>query len=138
VQPAGNDTIAGPLRDGAPRARSVQCSTKISGLQVASVVDGDEVIRTVRPAGGTGHVVDDETVWQVQRRLAVEEGIFCEPAGAVALAGALQAARQGRFAPEAVVVCTVTGSGFKDPEALERLVADRECPLIDADQITRR
>lgn len=132
VQPVGNNTIAGPLRDGADRAQAVHCTTQISGLQVASVVDGDETLRAVRAGGGTGHLVEDRQVWEVQRRLAREEGIFCEPAAAVALAGALRAVRAKELDPDAVVVCLVTGSGFKDPASLDRLVADCQCPLIDA------
>jgi hypothetical protein len=43
----------------------VTCTTAISGLQVPSVIDGDEVIPACRESGGTGHVVADEWVWQV-------------------------------------------------------------------------
>jgi threonine synthase len=131
VQPWGNDTIAGPLRDGRAEARAVQSTTKISGLQVANVIDGHEVLKACRASGGTGHRVDDDWVWEVQQRLAREEGIFAEPAGAVAVAGALQAARLGELRPDARVVCLVTGSGFKDEAALERMVAQQECPVVD-------
>ena len=54
--------------------------------------------------GGTGHVVTDEEVWEVQGRLAREEGIFCEPAAAVTVAGALKAARAGYLGRDAVAV----------------------------------
>src|SRR5262249_15276994 len=43
VQPVGNDTIAGALRAGLTHAREVVCTTQISGLQVASVLDGNQV-----------------------------------------------------------------------------------------------
>jgi threonine synthase len=131
VQPEGNNTIAGPLREGAAKAQEVACTTKISGLQVASVVDGHLAVDACRATGGTGHLVSDEFVWQVQKRLAREEGIFAEPAGAVALAGALAAAKNGELAPESTVVCTVTGSGFKDIAAVDRMNRDVECPLLD-------
>jgi threonine synthase len=137
VQPEGNNTIAGPLRDGAPAAQAVQSTTRISGLQVASVVDGDEVVRACRAAGGNGHLVEDEFVWDVQRRLAREEGIFCEPAAAVSVAGALRAAARRQLDPDATIVCLVTGSGFKDPAALDRLVADCPCPLLDSNTLPR-
>lgn len=120
VQPVGNDTIASPLREGAEVARAVVGGTQISGLQVASVIDGDAVIQACRASGGTGHVVEDAEVWALQRRLAREEGIFCEPAGAVALAGALKAAKAGELRRDAKVVCLVTGVGFKDMAAVER------------------
>lgn len=132
VQPEGNNTIASPLRDGANRGQSVQCTTEISGLQVASVIDGDETIAACRTTGGGGHLVSDAFVWQIQKRLAREEGIFCEPAGATAIAGALQARKAGEINPDSVVVALVTGSGFKDPAAIERLNADRQCDVIEA------
>ena len=91
VQPAGNDTIAGPLRRGSNRARAVECTTSISGLQVPSVIDGDQVIPACRTWGGNGHIVEDAEVYSVQRQLAEQEGIFCEPAGAVATTAALAA-----------------------------------------------
>jgi threonine synthase len=131
VQPQGNDTIAGPLRNGARAARSVRCTSNVSGLQVANVIDGDEVINACRASSGTGHSVSDDEVWQTQAQLALKEGIFCEPAGAVALAGALKAAAAGELAPDAMVVCLVTGTGFKDEASLDRMIADKTCPMVD-------
>ena len=135
VQPQGNDTIAGPLADGAGAAREVVCTTAISGLQVPSVVDGDEVIAACRASGGTGLTVTDDEAWVVQRRLAREEGIFCEPAGAVGVAGAVRAAARGLIGPRDTVVCLITGSGFKDIAALERLTAAAPCPTVTWDSL---
>lgn len=135
VQPEGNNTIAGPLRSGALQAKAVECTTRISGLQVASVVDGDLTIKECRATGGTGHLVQDEEIWHLQSRLAREEGIFSEPAGAVALAGALQAVKLGRIRNDATVVCLVTGSGFKDEVALDRMIASTNCPTIEVKEL---
>ena len=138
VQPEGNNTIAGPLRDGDERGQDVVCTTKISGLQVASVYDGHETIRACRATGGTGHLVSDEFIWEVQSRLAREEGVFCEPAGAAAIAGALQAGRDGLLKGDATVVALVTGSGFKDPSSIEAMNVDRECGLIEPEDLAAR
>jgi threonine synthase len=135
VQPEGNDTIAGALRCGADNARPVSCTTRVSGLQVASVVDGDEVIPACRASGGTGHLVPDEATWEAQRRLAAEEGIFSEPAGAISVAAALRAASMGLIDRRAAVVCLVTGSGFKDAPSVERMLAGREAPLLEPAQV---
>lgn len=137
VQPAGNDTIASALRDGADEAREVHCTTTISGLQVPNVLDGTLTLQACRATGGSGHVVSDEQIWETQARLAREEGVFCEPAAATALAGAIQAAREGRIAPEAVVVCVVTGSGFKDPGSVDRMLEGVSCPMISLDEFSR-
>lgn len=135
VQPAGNDTMAGPLRDGHARARSVDCTTRISGLQVPSVLDGDQVITHCRASGGTGHVVSDESIWDAQRRLAREEGIFCEPAGAAALAGVLDAADSLLVDPQSHIVCLVTGSGFKDPSSIDRMNQGVTVPRVSLSQL---
>ena len=130
VQPSGNNTIAGPLRAGAERAQAVSCTSQISGLQVPNVIDGDDALASCRASCGTGRLIEDEDAWTVQRRLAREEGIFCEPAGAVALAGALKAAAAGELSPDDAVVCLVTGSAFKDPAALARMTAGGNCAML--------
>ncbi len=135
VQPEGNDTIASPLRNGSVDAREVDCTTSISGLQVSSVIDGDAVIAHCRATGGTGHLVTDENIWLTQQRLAQEEGVFCEPAGAVALTGVLKAIAVGEINPRANVVCLVTGSGFKDPLSIEQMNKSVHVPTVDIDQI---
>ncbi|HTN04969.1 MAG TPA: threonine synthase, partial [Planctomycetaceae bacterium] len=73
-----------------------------------------------------------------QKRLAREEGIFSEPAGATAVAGCLQAASQGLLDPQSHVVCLVTGSAFKDPTALEAMTSDSSCPIIEVAELEHR
>jgi threonine synthase len=102
------------------------------------VLDGDHVIAACRASGGGGHLIDDEEAWAAQRLLAREEGIFSEPAGAVALAGALVAARKGRISPDAMVVCLVTGTGFKDIASIETMNAGASADLIDAGELRSR
>ena len=138
VQPDGNDTMVTPLREGSQEARPVQCTTQVSGLQVGCVIDGTEVIAICRVSGGTGHLVSDEAAWKLQARLATEEGIFCEPAGAVGLVGALDAADRGEIRSDEHVVCLVTGTGFKDPPSVDRMIAGRPCPTIDVGELAER
>lgn len=130
VQPLGNDTIATSLRSGADRAEAVDSTTTISGLQVGSVLDGDEVIAECRKQGGTGYVVADESVLEWQSRLAREEGIFCEPAGAVALAGVAEACRRGEINSAEHVVCLVTGVGFKDEQSVIGMTGVEPTPML--------
>lgn len=138
VQPEGNDTISSPLRQGAEFGRTVECTTRISGLQVPQVIDGNQVIAVCRESGGTGHVVTDEWVFEVQSRLSREEGLFAEPAASTAVAGALQAAQQGLIDPEANVVCVISGSAFKDPPSLEAMTSKVSCPMIDLVDLQQR
>jgi len=132
AQPEGNNTIAGPLRDGADTARPCQSTTQISGLQVASVVDGDEALLACRNSRGTGHLVSDVEIFAVQQALAREEGVFCEPAGAVAVAAALRAARNGEIDGDRPIICLITGSGFKDPRSATVMAGETGAPLLDS------
>jgi len=124
VQPAGNDTIVSALSAGKVIANPVPVSqTLISGLQVPNVLDGDEVITACRRSGGMGFAVSDEQVFACQDWLAKKEGIYCEPAGAVALAGVREATAKGGIDKSRPVVCIVTGHGFKDPDSTGQLAA---------------
>ena len=132
VQPEGNDTIASALRSGDDRANTCECTTTVSGLQVATVLDGHKTLNACRDSGGTGHLVSDEEVFAAQARLAREEGIFSEPAGSVALAGAINAVKNGDVDPKSKIVCLVTGSGFKDETSVSRMIGETyECPEVD-------
>lgn len=120
VQPLGNDTIASAIKEGRQQANAVNFSTtKVSGLQVANVLDGDYVVKGVNQLNGSAYVVSDEDVFHWQKVLARREGIFCEPAGAVALAGLHQAIREKRVDLNETFACLVTGSGFKDMASVD-------------------
>jgi threonine synthase len=60
--------------------------------------------------------VTDDQILDAYRLLAVREGVFGEPASAAGVAGLLQAAKNGDIEPGSHVVCTITGTGLKDPE----------------------
>jgi threonine synthase len=48
--------------------------------------------------------------------LAQTEGLFCEPASAIALAGVLKDLELGKIGEGSTIVCTLTGHGLKDPD----------------------
>lgn len=62
-------------------------------------------------------VTDEEISW-AYRFIAEKEGVFAEPASAAAVAGVKKLAARKYFEdrPEAKIVCTLTGSGLKDPD----------------------
>jgi threonine synthase len=60
--------------------------------------------------------VTDRQILSTYRLLASREGVFVEPASAAGVAGLLHAREQDWLPPGLLVVCTVTGSGLKDPE----------------------
>jgi threonine synthase len=58
----------------------------------------------------------DAEILATQKLLAANEGVFCEPASAASLCGALRDIKAGKIAPGSTVVCTLTGNGLKDPD----------------------
>jgi threonine synthase len=135
AQPEGCATVAGPLSRGGKRAEAVTCTSEISGLQVASVLDAQMAVDGVLASGGSGQMMSDEAVYSWQRRLIREEGIYTEPAGATALAGLDLALRKGLVGPKEAVVCLVTGGGFKHLDSIDALLKDSSMPLVNVDEI---
>ena len=58
----------------------------------------------------------DTEILAAQKLLAESEGVFCEPASATSLAGALKDIESGKIAEGSKIVCTLTGHGLKDPD----------------------
>ena len=69
-----------------------------------------------KESGGWFDECSDEEILATQKMLAEKEGIFCEPASATSLAGALRDVKSGKIPENSCVVCTLTGHGLKDPD----------------------
>ncbi len=72
--------------------------------------------KAVEESGGWFGEFTDEEILAAQRLLAEKEGVFCEPASATSVAGALRDVRKGRIPEGSSIVCTLTGHGLKDPD----------------------
>jgi len=131
VQPTGNDTIASAIRNKMDRAQEIgQSTTSISGLQVPNIIDGNLVVPICQKCYGNGFVVEDQTVFDWQKKLALTEGIFCEPAAAVSVAGFVEAIKAKEIDPQETVVCIITGHGFKDARSTELMTSDNHIKHI--------
>ncbi|AGA34588.1 Threonine synthase [Thioalkalivibrio nitratireducens DSM 14787] len=67
-------------------------------------------------SGGWFDECTDQEILAAQKLLTEKEGVFCEPASAASVAGALRDIRTGRIPEGSSVVCTLTGHGLKDPD----------------------
>jgi threonine synthase len=104
---------AAPLVHGAP-VKSPQ--TVASAIRIGNPASWRTAIEARDESGGAIDSVTDDEILDAYRRLAREEGIFCEPASAACVAGVLKAAAMGAPFAGKTVVCIITGSGLKDPE----------------------
>ncbi len=78
--------------------------------------------------------VTDSEILSAYKRLAKEEGVFCEPASAASVAGLLKYKKN--ILPHSKIVCILTGHGLKDPDnaisestIVETVSADKEAIL---------
>lgn len=62
--------------------------------------------------------VTDKEILTMQKLLAEQEGIFCEPASAASLAGLYKDYLNNKITKNSLVVCTLTGHGLKDPDII--------------------
>ena len=67
-------------------------------------------------SGGVIDMVTDDEILSAYRLLASREGVFCEPASAAGLAGAIKLKESGVLNDGDTIVCTLTGHGLKDPD----------------------
>ena len=100
---------AAPLVHGAPVEHP---ETVASAIRIGNPARGEEATAAVRDSGGTIRAVSDSEILSAYRLLASEEGFFCEPASAAAVAGLLRYGAGGA----ARVACVLTGHGLKDPQ----------------------
>jgi threonine synthase len=69
-------------------------------------------------SGGRIEAVTDEEILNAYNLIASSEGIFCEPASAASVAGVVKLYKEGYLRKGAMVVCTLTGHGLKDPDTV--------------------
>jgi threonine synthase len=135
VQAVGCDAVSQAWQ----AKRSVEpiqyCTSAISGIQLTAPPDGDLVLRALRESDGWAISVPDDETYQAQADLAGREGIFVEPAAAITLAGLRADLIAGRLRGGERVVCLLTGVGFKDAGALQRMVEHRMVQPIKVDDI---
>ncbi len=91
--------------------------TVATAIRIGNPVSWQQALAACRESGGWFAECTDEEILHVQKLLARTEGIFCEPASAIAVAGVLKDLELGRIGEGSSIICTLTGHGLKDPDA---------------------
>lgn len=106
--------------------------TIATAIRIGNPQSWDGATLAQSQSGGWFDSFSDADILLAQKMLAQREGIFCEPASAVSLAGAMQDLKSGKIAEGSSIVCTLTGNGLKDPDtAVSQCQHDRPV-TIDA------
>ena len=90
----------------------------------------DHAWKVHKESGGWFDECSDEEILAAQKLLAEKEGVFCEPASATSVAGAMRDINSGKIPENSCVVCTLTGHGLKDPDTA---IKQSNAPVIAVD-----
>jgi threonine synthase len=90
--------------------------TIATAIRIGRPARGEQALAAMRDSGGNVMAATDDEILAAYRMLAAEEGVFCEPASAASLAGAIKRLDSGDLRPGERVVCVLTGNGLKDPD----------------------
>jgi threonine synthase len=101
--------------------------TVATAIRIGHPQSWDKAWQAQKESGGWFDEFSDAELLAAQKLLAEKEGIFCEPASAISLAGAMKDIGSGKIPPGSRVVCTLTGHGLKDPDTA---IAQSTSPLI--------
>ncbi|MEM3394040.1 MAG: pyridoxal-phosphate dependent enzyme, partial [Candidatus Methanomethylicia archaeon] len=87
-----------------------------------SLASGNRVLRILRENNGYAEMVSDREISEFQRILAICEGLFIEPASAASVAVLHRLLDDGIIDRDETIVCILTGSGFKDLNAIRNYI----------------
>ncbi len=101
--------------------------TVATAIRIGHPQSWDKAWTVQKECGGWFDQCTDEEILVAQKLLAEKEGVFCEPASATSLAGAMRDIRDGKIKEGSRVVCTLTGHGLKDPDTA---ISQSTAPLV--------
>ncbi|WP_303907058.1 threonine synthase [Thiohalomonas denitrificans] len=90
--------------------------TVATAIRIGHPQSWDKAWNVKKESGGWFDECTDEVILEAQKWLARKEGVFCEPASAASLAGAMRDIKSGKIPEGSKIVCTLTGHGLKDPD----------------------
>ena len=107
----------GPLANAL--ARNLEAPEKVVGgssaaFSIASPYGTYQGLTALRDSDGLGVPITDEGIFEAQRALAREEGLYVEPSAVVGLTAVMQLTRARALDPGQVIVVVLTSGGLKD------------------------
>jgi threonine synthase len=116
IQAEGANALVRTLREaGGKRLVSVQAETRATAIRIGNPASWEKAMKVLQATSGACEEVSELEIAQAKAEIGAE-GIGCEPASAVTLAGLKKLLRQGFVKPEETVVLVLTGNLLKDPD----------------------
>ena len=104
--------------------------TVATAIRIGHPQSWDKAWKVREESDGWFDECTDEEILAAQKLLTEKEGVFCEPASATSLAGAIKDIKSGKIPEGSKVVCTLTGHGLKDPDTA---IKQSSAPMVTID-----
>jgi threonine synthase len=116
IQAEGANPLVRTLREtGGKELVPVEAHTMATAIRIGQPASWKKAVRMLAATGGTAEQVSDVEIGLAKAEIGAD-GIGCEPASAVTLAGLKKLVQQGFVKAEETVVLVLTGHLLKDPE----------------------
>ncbi|HEY1464936.1 MAG TPA: threonine synthase [Terriglobales bacterium] len=116
VQAAGANPLVRSMREKSGKELiPVKAETMASAIRIGNPASWKKAVRVLETTGGTVEEVTEIEIAQAKAEIG-SDGIGCEPASAVTLAGLKKFVKQGLVKRGETVVLILTGHLLKDPE----------------------
>lgn len=128
VQAEGCSPVYHAMKNNLSKVAPAQKSdTLADSISVRAPRNWAKALRAVKETGGSMVAVKDEEILDAMKELAVNTGVFAEPAGAAAYAGFCKMAAEEELDSGATAVVVATGNGLKDISGARKAVGP---PLV--------
>src|SRR5438270_1054540 len=116
IQAEGANALVRTLRETkGKRLVIVQAETRATAIRIGNPASWKKAVHVLETTGGACEEVTEIEIAQAKAEIGAE-GIGCEPASAVTLAGLKKLVKNGFVKPEESVVLVLTGNLLKDPD----------------------
>ncbi len=116
IQAEGANALVRTVREAeGKRLVSMQPETRATAIRIGNPASWEKAVKVLQATGGACEQVSEIEIAQAKAEIGAE-GIGCEPASAVTLAGLKKLLQQGFVKPDETVVLVLTGSLLKDPD----------------------
>jgi threonine synthase len=115
IQAEGANPLVRMVRDGRRELVPMQAETMATAIRIGNPASWRKAMRILETTGGTVEQVSEIEIAQAKAEIGAD-GIGCEPASAVTLAGLKKLIKQGFVKRSETVVLILTGHLLKDPE----------------------
>jgi threonine synthase len=116
IQAEGANPVVRSVREtGGKKLVPVQAHTMATAIRIGNPASWKKAVRVLDATGGTVEQVSEVEIAMAKAEIGAD-GIGCEPASAVTLAGLKKLVKRGFVKPVETVVLILTGHLLKDPE----------------------